>query len=140
MRTYEGLWEGGRWEVLVEGEPLLSFRPVYSARNEREQMSLDVLTHHLEHSPLDRTLCLTLESRHGGPIPPREELGLYAPELDSPSPLYLAVRCHIHFSGAFLDGVPHGCSWKLTSEEISKLLERAANHGLPSRFTRKDPL
>jgi hypothetical protein len=52
----------------------------------------------------------------------------------------LAVRCHQHFKGAYVAALDMNTSWRIDSDGVSEILMRMANHGIPNRFDREDPV
>lgn len=154
MRVYEGFRdEDGNVLVRVDGGEILDprldlmnhspsgFEYGYGGSGPA-QLALAILADHLRHRPQDMAVIRRLKDRRGHPVPPRHELDLFEEEEADPfhEADQLAVLGHQHFKGAYVAALPRETSWRIDSEGVSEILTRMANHGIPDRFTREDPL
>jgi len=153
-RVYEGFREEDRTVlVVVNGKPLNprndlmnhspdGFEYGYGGSGPA-QLALAILADHFKHHPEDMAFAKNLQERKGGAFPPRQELEVgedpFKPSKRKEAD-HLAVRCHQHFKGAFVAGLPRDSSWRLDSEGVTEILKRMANHGIPDRFHREEPV
>lgn len=153
MRVYEGFREPDRSVlVLVDGEPLNprfdlanhspnGFEYGYSGSGPA-QLALAILADHLANCPQDIGVLRRLGERRGGSFLPRRDIPIDATdeEVMRETPDDFALRAYQHFKGAFVAALDQNSSWRTTSEEISAILIRMANHGIPDRFSRDEPV
>jgi hypothetical protein len=112
------------------------------------QLALAILADHFKHHPEDMAFARCLKERRGGAPLPHEELdtfevvhvsklGMSSSEREGER---LAVRCHQHFKGAYVAALDMSTSWRIDSDGVSEILMRMANHGIPNRFDREEPV
>jgi len=150
VRVYEGIVDRGERFVLVNGKDLNprsdlmnhspdGFNWGYGGSGPA-QLALAILADHFKHNPMDMAIARRLQDRRGGSMPPRRDIEVGEPNPPALNFGQLAVVVHQHFKGAFVAGLDMNSSWRIDSDGVREILTRMANHGIPTRFHREEPV